>query len=111
MAERRSKIINKQVGPWAMPGTVFIADSALLSDGKTLTVKFPAKSIIAVIASSYDDTDAKKVVSSSSIDDEVGTVTFTKTGNGAFSYLIIATEVEDVATQTITTNTTQTPVA
>jgi len=111
MADRRSKVINKQVGPWALPGMVFLADTVTLTDTKVLTLTFPAKTVNAVITSVAADTDATKVVWASSVASDVATVTFTKTGTGKFSYFIIATEVETIDANTITVDTTETPVA
>jgi len=113
MADRRSKILNKQVGPWSLPGTVYIADTVTLTATKVLTITFPAKTVIAVIASPSADVDTEKVVWASSVTNEVATVTFTATSAGAtnkFSYLVIATEVETIAANAVTDNTTETPV-
>ncbi len=114
MADRRSKVINKQVGPWAMPGMVFLADTVTLTATKVLTLTFPAKTVIAVIASPAADVDTEKVVWTSSVTNEEATVTFTATSAGAsnkFSYLIIATEVETIDDNTLTVDTSETPVA
>lgn len=110
MAERRNKVINKMVGPWVMPGMVILADKATLSDGKKLTLTFPAKTIIAVITSTAGDTDLSKVTYSASVSNDVATVVFTKTGTGEFSYIVLATEVEKISSQTLTVDTSQEPV-
>lgn len=113
MADRQSKIINKQVGPWALPGTVFLADTVTLTATKVLTVTFPAKTVIAVIASPSADVDTEKVVWTSSVTSDVATVTFTATSAGAsnkFSYIIIASEVATIPANTLTVDTAETPV-
>ena len=110
MADRRSKVMNKQVGPWALPGMVFLADTVTLTNTKVLTLTFPAKTVIAVLTSTAADTDAALVVWAASVSDDVATVTFTKTGTNIFSYLIIATEVETIAANTLTADTSETPV-
>ena len=113
MADRRNKVLNKQVGPWALPGMVVLADTVTLTATKVLTLTFPAKTVIAVIASPTADVDTEKVVWASSVTNEVATVTFTATSAGAsnkFSYIIIATEVETIGANTLTDDTTQTPV-
>jgi hypothetical protein len=114
MADRRSKVMNKQVGPWALPGMVFLADTVTLTATKVLTLTFPAKTVIAVLTSSTADTDAELIAWASSVTDEVATVTFTATSAGAtnkFSYLVIATEVETIGANTLTVDTGETPVA
>jgi len=113
MADRRSKIINAIVNPAVMPGLFMIADTVTLTKGKVLTVNFPAKSVISVIASSSADTDAEKIVWTSAVSNETATVTFTATSAGAsnkFSYMILASIVETIPANTITANTTETPV-
>jgi len=113
MADRRSKLINSMVNPAVMPGLQILADTVTLTDTKVLTVTFPAKTVISVVASSSADTDAEKIVWASSVTDEVATVTFTATSAGAsnkFSYIILATIVENIEANTLTVNTTENPV-
>jgi hypothetical protein len=101
------------VGPSFLPGMDVYADTVTLTATKVLTVTFPAKSIVAVLASSTADTDAELIAWASSVSGNVGTVTFTATSAGAsnkFSYLIIATQTETIAANTLTDDTTETPV-
>ena len=113
MANRRSKIIDTPVGPAFMPGLVMIADTVTLTATKVLTVTFPAYTVIAVLAASTADTDAEKIVWTSAVSSNVGTVTFTATSGGAsnkFSYLILASVTETIAANTLTVDTSETPV-
>lgn len=110
--KRRSKIISGPIGPMFMPGMDLYADTVTLTATKVLTVTFPAKSIIAVLVSSTADTDAEKIAWTSSVSGTTGTVTFTATSAGAsnkFSYLIISTQTETLAANTLTGDTSETP--
>lgn len=101
------------VGPSFIPGFAMYADTVTLTANKVLTVTFPAKTIIAVVASSSADTDAEKIAWTSAVSGNVGTVTFTATSAGAsnkFSYIILASVTETVAANTLTGDTTETPV-
>jgi hypothetical protein len=110
MADRRSKVVNGIVNPAVMGGFQIIADTVTLTDTKVLTLTFPAKTVIAVVASTAADTDAAKVVWASSVSNDVATVTFTKTGTNKFSYIILATVVETIDANTLTDDTSETPV-
>lgn len=113
MANRRSKVMAEPVGPSFIPGFAMYADTVTLTATKVLTVTFPAKTIIAVVASSSADTDAEKIAWTSAVSGNVGTVTFTATSAGAsnkFSYIILASVTETVAANTLTGDTTETPV-
>lgn len=113
MANRRSKVLAEPVGPSFIPGFAVYADTVTLTATKVLTVTFPAKTIIAVVASSSADTDAEKIVWAASVSSNVGTVTFTATSAGAsnvFSYIILASVTETVAANTLTDDTSETPV-
>ena len=110
MANRRSKVIDAIVNPAALPAFSMIADTVTLSTTKILTVEFPAKTVVAVIAAVAADTDATKVVWASSITNNLATVTFTKTTTGKFSYIIVYTPTETIAANTLTVDTTETPV-
>lgn len=112
MANRRSKVVDGIVNPAVLGGFTIIADTVTLTATKALTVSFPAKTVVAVLASSTADTDAEKIVWSSSITAGVASVVFTATSAGAsnkFSYLIIATPTETIADNTLTDDTTETP--
>lgn len=114
MANRRSKVMSEPVHPAILPGLDMYADTVTLTKTKVLTVTFPAKSIIAVVASSTADTDAEKIVWASSVSGDVGTVTFTATSAGTtnkFSYIILATQTESIDANTLTTDTSETPVS
>lgn len=113
MANRRSKVIAEPVGPSFLPGLAVYADTVTLTATKVLTVSFPAKSVIAVIASSSADTDAEKIAWAASVTSNVATVTFTATSAGAsnkFSYIILASVTETVPANTLTDDTSETPV-
>jgi hypothetical protein len=102
------------VNPAIMPGFKMIADTVVLTATKVLTISFPAKSIIAVVASSTADTDAEKIVWTSAVSGNVGTVTFTATSAGAsnkFGYIILATVTEVLGTDTLADDISQNPVA
>lgn len=112
MAERRSLVMDAPVNPAIIGGMMLIADTVTLTATKVLTVSFPAKTVIAVVASSTADTDAEKIVWASSVSSNTATVTFTATSAGAtnkFSYIIIASVTETIAANAITVNTTETP--
>jgi len=113
MANRRSKVISTPVGPAFLPGMEILADTVTLTATKILTLTFPAKSIVAVIASPTAGTDAEKIVWASSVSGNTGTVTFTATSAGAsnkFSYIIIYTITETIAANALTDDTSETPV-
>ena len=113
MANRRSKVIAEPIGPSFLPGLAVYADTVTLTATKVLTVTFPAKTIIAVVASSTADTDAELIAWAGSVSHNTATVTFTATSAGAsnkFSYIIIASVTETVAANTLTDDTTETPV-
>jgi len=113
MANRRSKVMDAPVNPAIMPGFVMIADTVTLTATKALTIVFPAYTIVAVVASSTADTDAEKIVWTSAVSSNVGTVTFTATSAGAtnkFSYIILASVTETVAANAITDDTSETPI-
>jgi hypothetical protein len=113
MANRRSKVIAEPVGPSFLPGLALYADTATLPTTKVLTISFPAKTVIAVVASSSADTDAEKIAWTSSVTGNVGTVTFTATTAGAsnkFSYIILASVTETVAANTLADSASETPV-
>ena len=110
---RRSKVMDAPVNPAIMPGFVMLADTVTLTATKALTVSFPAKSIISVVASSTADTDAEKIVWTSAVSGNVGTVTFTATSAGAsnkFGYIILATVTETIAANAVTDDLTENPV-
>jgi hypothetical protein len=104
MAVRRNIIMDAPVNPAIMGGLIFMADTCTASTGNTLSVSFPAKTVLAVITSSAADTDAEKVTWSSSITNNIATVIFTVTsaGTNRFSYIIVATATEVVDANTIT---------
>lgn len=114
MANRRNKILDAPVNPAIMPGLGFLADTVTLAATKVLTVTFPAKTILAVLASSTADTDAEKIVWASSVSGNTGTVTFTATSAGAsnkFSYLIVYSVTETIAmAPSLSDDTSYTPV-
>lgn len=112
MANRRSLVVDAVVNPGIMPGLSMVADTVTLTAAKALTVSFPAKTIVAVLCSSTADTDAEKIVWTSAVSANVGTVTFTATSAGAsnkFSYLIIYTPTETIDANTLTSDTSETP--
>jgi len=113
MANRRSKVMDVPVNPAIFPGLILVADTVTLTATKVLTVSFPAKTIISVVASSTADTDAELIAIASSVSNNVATVTFTATSAGAsnkFSYIILASVTETVAANTVTDDLTETPV-
>ena len=113
MANRRSKIMAEPVGPSFLPGLALYADTVTLTATKVLTVSFPAKTVIAVVASSTADSDAELIAWAASVSNNVATVTFTATSGGAsnkFSYIILASVTETVAANALTDDTTETPV-
>ena len=88
------------VNPAIMPGLIFLADTVTGIKTETHSVIFPAKTIIAVVASTKTDTDAEKLTTAWSVTNNVATVTFTPTSAGtalAFSYIIIASVTETIA--------------
>lgn len=112
MANRRSLAIDGLVNPAAFGGFSIVADTVTLTATKVLTVSFPAKTVVAVLASSTADTDAELIAWASSITSEVASVTFTATSAGAsnkFSYIIIYTPTETISANTLTDDTTETP--
>lgn len=112
MANRRSKVIAEPLGPSFLPGLAVYADTITLTATKVLTLTFPAKTVIAVIASSGADTDAESIAWASSVTKNVATITFTATSAGAsnkFSYIIIASVTETIA-DNATGTTSETPV-
>lgn len=112
MANRRSKVMDAPVNPAILPGLIMLADTVTLTATKVLTVTFPAKTVIAVIASSTADTDAEKIAWTSSVSGNTASVTFTATSAGSsnkFSYIILASMTETIAANTLTDNTTETP--
>lgn len=111
MANRRSKVIDALVNPAALPALSMLADTITLSDTKVLTITFPAKTVVAVVATSVEgNTDASVPVWASSISSNLATVTFTKTGTGKFSYIIIYSPTETIDAQTATDDLSQEPV-
>ena len=113
MANRRNIVLDAPVNPAIMPGLVIMADTVTLTATKVLTMAFPAKTLVAVIAASTADTDAEKIVWAGSVSSNVATVTFTATSAGAtnkFSYIILSTMTETIAASAITDDTTITPV-
>lgn len=112
MATRRSKVIDEVVNPAIMSNLVVLADTVTLTATKVLTVSFPAKTVIAVIASPTAGVDTEKIVWASSVTNDTATVTFTATSAGSsnkFSYIIIASTSETIAANTLTDSTTETP--
>lgn len=111
MANRRSKVIDAISHPAIMPGLTMIADTVTMANAEVLTITFPAKTIIAVVASSFADTDAEKVVITSAVSNNVGTVTLTKTSAATdkVSYIILATITETIAALDLSGSTSQTP--
>lgn len=103
-------IADGPVGPSFLPGLQIFANTVTAGAGEAHTVVFPAKTVLAVITQSPEDTDAAKVVSSSSISGNTATVTFTKTGAGAFSYIIVASTTETIAAQTVASAEALTPI-
>jgi len=111
MANRRSKVIDALVNPAALPAFSMLADTVTLTNTKVLTITFPAKTVVAVVATSVEgNTDASVPVWASSVTGNLATVTFTKTGTGKFSYIIIFSPTETIDASTITDDTTETPV-
>ena len=110
MANRRSKVMDALVNPAALPAFSMIADTVTLTDTKVLTITFPAKTVVSVVASTAADTDAAKVVWASSISNNLATVTFTKTGTNKFSYIIIYSPTETIDANTLTVDSSETPV-
>src|SRR4030065_2455681 len=111
MANRRSKVVDGLVNPAVLPGLQIIADTVTLTATKVLSVVFPAKTVVAVIAASTADTDAEKIVWTAAVSSGVATVTFTATSAGAtnkFSYIILATPTETIDANAITDDTTET---
>jgi len=111
MANRRSKVIDAVVNPAIMGGLSMLADTVTLTHTKILTLTFAAKTVNAVVTSTAADTDAAKVVWVSSVSNDVATVTFTKTGTNKFSYIVIFTPTETIDANTLTANTSETPVS
>ncbi len=113
MADRRSKVVDAVVNPAMLPALTMIADTVTLTATKVLSVVFPAKTVVAVLASSDADTDAELIAWASSVSNNIATVTFTATSAGAsnkFSYLILATPTETIAAHVVTDDTSETPV-
>ena len=110
MANRRSKVIDAIVNPAALPALSMIADTVTLTDTKVLTITFPAKTVLSVVASTAADTDAAKVVWASYINNNLAPVTFTNTGNNKFSYIILFSPTETIAANTLTVDSSETPV-
>ncbi len=113
MADRRNKIVDAIVNPAVMGGIIIIADTVTGIKTESHTVVFPAKTIIAVVASTKADTDAEKLVTAWSVTDDTATVTFTPSSAGtagAFSYIIFATETETIPAKAATSGEVITPV-
>jgi len=114
MANRRCKVMDVPVNPAIMPGLIMLADTVTLAATKILTLTFPAKTVVAVLAAGSPDTDGEKIVWTSSVTANVATVTFTATSAGAgvkFGYIILATVTDTIAANDVTVDTTQTPVS
>jgi len=107
MADRRNKIMDAPVNPAIMPGLILLADDVTLTDTKTLTITFPAKWIWTVLA----QTTGTSVTKTYSVTNEVATVTLLANGTGLISYLIIASVTEVGAVNTLTVDTTHTPIS
>ena len=106
MANRRNKMRD---GVLNFPGSSVIADSVTLTGAAVLTLVFPAKTVMAIITSIWD---TGTVATACTITNKVATITFTKTTTGTFSYVIYYSISETQTSPiTITTSTTQTPVA
>lgn len=113
MANRRSKIMDVPIHPAIMNGLIMVADTVTGVKTETHSVVFPAKSIIAVVASTKADTDAEKLTTAWSVTNNVATVTFTPTSAGtaaAFSYIILATITETIAAKSATSGEVITPI-
>jgi len=108
--KRRMNIADTPVGPSFLPGLQIFANTVTAGNGEAHTVVFPAKTVLAVITQSALDTDADKVVYTSSISGSTATVSFTKTGAGAFSYIIIASVTETIAAQVVASAEVLTPI-
>lgn len=103
-------IADGPVGPSFLPGLQIFANYVTAGGGEAHTVVFPAKAVLAVITQSVEDTDAAKVANSWSITANLATVTFTKTGAGAFSYIIVASTTETIAAKSVTSGEVLTPI-
>lgn len=113
MANRRSNVIAEPVGPSFLPGMDVYTDTVTLTDAKVLTITFPAKTIVSVIKSVFGDVaTTESVAAAASVTGNVGTVTFTATSASAvkFSYIIVASQTETIAANTLTVDTSETPV-
>lgn len=112
MANRRSKVVNAISHPAIMPGLSILADTVTMANTEVLTITFPAKSILAVVAQSFLDVDAEKVVATAVVSNNVGTVTLTKTSANTdkVSYIIFYTIVETITANDLSGNTSETPV-
>lgn len=108
--KRRMNIADCPVGPSFLPGLQIFANTVTAGAGEAHTVVFPAKTVLAVITQSALDTDADKVVYTATVTANVATVTFTKTGAGAFSYIIVASVTETIAAQVVTSAEELTPI-
>jgi uncharacterized membrane protein len=104
MANRRNLIMDAPVHPAFLPGLFFIADEMTVDNASVVTVTFPAKGIWLVFA----QTTGTSVAKTKDVTNNVGTVTFTATGNGTLSYLILASATETIAALDIGTDATYT---
>lgn len=103
------------VGPSFLPGLAMYADTVTLSDTKVLTLTFPAKTVIAVLVtnSSGNEITAESIAWAASVSGNTATVTFTCAKSGStikFSYLVLASVTETIAANTLTADTSETPV-
>ena len=102
MANRRNLIMDAPVHPAFLPGMFLIADEITADSAAVITVTFPAKGIWLVFA----QTTGTSVAKTKDVTSNVGTVTFTLTGDGTVSFLIIASVTETIAALDIGTDAT-----
>ena len=104
MANIRHMLMDTPVNPAIMPGFRLIAGEITADDGAVITIPFAAKTIFVVIA----QTTGTGVAKTKSVSADIGTVTFTATGDGTISYIIMASVTETVDDLDIDTDSTYT---
>ena len=97
--ERRSLLFDGPVNPAIMSGLCLIVDTFTgTANDKDIVYTFPAKTINGVFVSASAGVDTEKVVWTSSVTSDVGTVTFTITtaSTNKFSIMIWYTKTETI---------------
>lgn len=104
MANRQNKVIEGLVNPAVIGGFDVIADQVTMDNAAVLTITFPAKTIFTVLVQTTGTSVAW--TKDTSTEDGVGVVTFTATGDGTISFIIMSSKNTTVAALDIGTDAT-----